>query len=72
MSRYIVKRLLYLIPMLFCVVLMVFLIMSLTPGDPATNVLPLTTPQEVKDAFNESCSPAMWCRTPREKTSLRS
>lgn len=54
MSRYIVKRLLYLIPMLFCVVLMVFLIMSLTPGDPATNVLPLTTPQEVKDAFNES------------------
>ena len=54
MAHYIAKRLLYLIPMLFCVVLMVFLIMSLTPGDPATNVLPLTTPQEVKDAYNES------------------
>ena len=53
MSRYIVKRLLYMIPMLFCVILMIFLIMSLTPGDPASNVLPLTTPQDVKDAFNE-------------------
>ena len=41
------------IPMLFCVILMIFLIMSLTPGDPASNVLPLTTPQDVKDAFNE-------------------
>ena len=47
MSRYIVKRLLYLIPMLFCVVLLIFLIMALTPGDPASNVLPLTTPKEV-------------------------
>ena len=54
MSRYILKRLLYMIPMLFCVILMVFLIMSLTPGDPATNILPLTTPLEVKEAFNES------------------
>ena len=53
MSRYIVKRLLYMIPMLFCVILMIFLIMSLTPGDPASNVLPRTTPQDVKDAFNE-------------------
>lgn len=42
------------IPMLFCVVLLVFLIMSFTPGDPATNILPLTTPPEVKEAFNES------------------
>ena len=54
MGRYIVKRLLYMIPMLFCVVLLVFLIMSFTPGDPATNILPLTTPPEVKEAFNES------------------
>ncbi len=54
MARYIIKRLLYMIPMLFCVILMVFLIMSFTPGDPASNTLPLTTPQNVKDAFNES------------------
>lgn len=54
MSRYILKRVLYMIPMLFLVVLLVFLIMSLTPGDPATNLLPLTTPLDVKEAFNES------------------
>ena len=42
MSRYIVKRLLYLIPMLFCVVLLIFLIMALTTciiiAKPQTNV----------------------------------
>ena len=54
MTRYIIKRLLYMVPMLFLVILMVFLIMSLTPGDPATNVLPITTPPEVKAAYNES------------------
>lgn len=54
MGRYVIKRLLYMIPMLFCVILMVFLIMSFTPGDPATNTLPMTTPIEVKEAFNES------------------
>ena len=54
MIRYVGKRLLYLIPMLFCVILMVFLIMSLTPGDPASNVLPMTASNEVKAAFNES------------------
>lgn len=53
MSRYILKRFLYMIPMLIAVVLLVFLIMSLTPGDPATSVLPMTTPQYVKDAYNE-------------------
>lgn len=53
MYRYVIKRCLYLIPMLFFVILMIFLIMSLTPGDPASNVLPLTTTQDVKDAFNE-------------------
>lgn len=54
MARYITKRLLYLIPMLFCVTLAVFLIMSFTPGDPASNNLPITAAPEVKAAFNES------------------
>lgn len=53
MGKYILKRLLYMIPMMFCVILMVFLIMAFTPGDPATNVLPLTAEPEVKAAFNE-------------------
>lgn len=54
MTKYLVKRLLTFIPMLFCVILVVFLIMSLTPGDPASNILPLNTRQEVRDAYNES------------------
>ena len=54
MTRYIIRRLLYMIPMMFCVVLAVFLIMSLTPGDPAGNILPMNTPRDVKEAFNES------------------
>ena len=54
MTRYIIKRLLYMIPMLFLVVLLVFLIMSFTPGDPASANLPLTTPAAVKEAYNES------------------
>lgn len=54
MAKYLVKRLLTFIPMLFCVILVVFLIMSLTPGDPASNILPLNTRQDVKDAYNES------------------
>lgn len=54
MPRYIVKRLLYMIPLLFFVILAVFLIMSLLPGDPASNILPATTLPEVKQAYNES------------------
>lgn len=53
MTKYVVKRLLYMIPMLFCVVLLVFLILSFTPGDPASNILPITATPEVKAAFNE-------------------
>ena len=52
MGRYILKRLLYMIPMMFAVIVMVFLIMAFTPGDPATNVLPLNTPAEIKAQFN--------------------
>jgi len=42
------------IPMALCVTLIVFLIMSFTPGDPATNNLPITTEPAVKQAYNES------------------
>ena len=53
MSRYILRRVLYMIPLLFFVVLVVFLIMSFLPGDPATNLLPATSTPEAKAAFNE-------------------
>lgn len=53
MTRYIIKRLLYMIPLLFCVVLLVFLIMSLMPGDPASNILPANATPEARQAYNE-------------------
>ena len=54
MGRYILRRLLYMIPMIFLVALLVFLIMAITPGDPATNNLPITATKEVKEAYNAS------------------
>jgi len=54
MGKYLVKRFLIMIPTVFLVVLVVFLIMSFTPGDPAANNLPLTTPKEAKEAYNIS------------------
>ena len=54
MARYIVRRVMYMIPLALCVTLIIFLIMSFTPGDPATNNLPITTEPHVKQAYNES------------------
>ena len=54
MARYILKRVLYMIPLALCVSLIVFLIMSFTPGDPATNNLPITAAPSAKQAYNES------------------
>lgn len=54
MGKYILRRVLYLLPMMFLVIVTVFLIMSFTPGDPATNNLPITAAPEVKAAYNES------------------
>ncbi|WDV46286.1 ABC transporter permease [Clostridiaceae bacterium M8S5] len=39
MLKYIIKRLLYLIPILLCVTFLVFVILSFTPGDPARLIL---------------------------------
>lgn len=54
MEKYIVRRFLNMIPMMFLVVLTVFLIMSFTPGDPASANLPITAAPAVKEAYNES------------------
>ena len=42
MSKYIIKRLLYMIPVLLGVAFLVFAILSLTPGDPGTIILGIT------------------------------
>lgn len=52
MWRYILKRLLFVIPvMLFCT-FVVFSIMNVKPGDPGRNVLGLDATQEAVDAYN--------------------
>lgn len=46
MIRYILKRLLLLIPILMGVALIIFLIMEFTPGDPAVRILGIEAPPE--------------------------
>lgn len=54
MWRYILKRLLWLIPIILGVTLLVFALMSLKPGDPGRVYLGLNATQEAVDAYNES------------------
>jgi len=51
-SRYILKRLLLLIPILLGVTFIVFTIMSLTPGDPGRLILGQKVPQAAVDQLN--------------------
>jgi peptide/nickel transport system permease protein len=52
MIRYVAKRLLAMIPLVFCVVFLVFSIINAIPGDPGRNILGLSANQEEVDAFN--------------------
>ncbi|MBR5571155.1 MAG: ABC transporter permease [Oscillospiraceae bacterium] len=54
MWKYILKRLLWLIPIILGVTLLVFALMSLKPGDPGRVYLGLNATQEAVDAYNES------------------
>lgn len=54
MGKYILRRLLNLIPMLLLVLITVFVIMSFTPGDPASANLPMNSTRAIKEAYNES------------------
>lgn len=51
MHKYILKRLLTLIPVILGVILIIFLIMDLTPGDPARLVLGNMASEEAVEAF---------------------
>ncbi|MBE5957093.1 MAG: ABC transporter permease [Lachnospiraceae bacterium] len=53
MHKYILKRLLMLIPVVIGVTFIVFFIMAMTPGDPARTILGETAPQESVDALRE-------------------
>lgn len=52
MAKYIIKRILYMIPVLFCVAFLVFTILSLTPGDPGSIILGMTAKPEEIAALN--------------------
>ena len=52
MIKYVFKRLLLMIPVLLGVSLIVFTIISLSPGDPATVILGTDAPKEAIDALN--------------------
>ena len=54
MIQYIIKRLLYMIPVLLGVSFLIFAILYLTPGDPADVVLSSQATQEMRDAWRES------------------
>ena len=53
MILYVGKRILLLIPVLFCIIFIVFLIMALMPGDPGRMQLGIDASQEAVDMFNE-------------------
>ena len=53
MGKFILKRLLYMIPVLLGVAFLVFAILSLTPGDPGTIILGITSKPEDIASLNE-------------------
>ena len=53
MTRFVAKRLLMMIPVLLGVSVLVFTLISLTPGDPASFILGSDATQEQIDALNE-------------------
>jgi len=54
MHRYIFKRLLFLIPTILGVTLIIFAVMSITPGDPGRAILGTSAPQADIDAYNKA------------------
>ncbi|MDD3074232.1 MAG: ABC transporter permease [Eubacteriales bacterium] len=52
MYKYVIKRLLLMVPVLLCAVFLVFAIMSMTPGDPGSLILGMTAKQEDIDQLN--------------------
>ncbi|MDR1068867.1 MAG: ABC transporter permease [Clostridiales Family XIII bacterium] len=53
MVIYIIKRLLYMIPVLLGVSLLIFTVLYLTPGDPADIILSPQTPEEIRSTWRD-------------------
>ncbi len=54
MGRYIIKRLLWMIPIILCVAILVFTLMTFCPGDPAAIVLGSSATEEDMNLMRES------------------
>ena len=53
MYKYILKRILFLIPTILGVTLIIYAVMNITPGDPAAAILGAGTPEADRIAYNE-------------------
>lgn len=52
MYRYFIKRILLIIPTMLGVIILVFAIMSITPGNPGRQILGSSAPQSAVDELN--------------------
>ena len=53
MLKYIMKRILYIIQVMFGVIVLVFIMKAITPGDPVVSLLPGTATEEMKENLRE-------------------
>lgn len=53
MFKYIIKRILYIVPVMFGVIVLVFIMKAVTPGDPVVSLLPGTATEEMKNDLRE-------------------
>ena len=54
MLKYIIKRVLYVIPVMLGVLVIVFALKSIMPGDPVDMILPTTATPEEREAKREN------------------
>ena len=54
MSKFVLKRILLLVPTLLAIIFIVFIIMNITPGDPGRTILGATASQEAVDQLNQT------------------
>ena len=72
MLRFIVRKLAYLIPVLFAVTALTFLLIKLLPGDPAVNILgPSATQKAVDQIDTKTCFGFLSRCGPRRPRPLR-
>ena len=60
LGKFIVKRVLWMIPVLLCVLLIIFVLLEITPGDPALSILPSDqwTEENIAQVHDFQCGPS--------------